>query len=85
MGFDMINQATGTVFWTSSQSVSCHYWALGLPALYQGSASISRCFLMTNIPAGIYTLVTKYLSFGVSSPGTTHAEFFRRNITVLPY
>ena len=85
MGFDMENQATGSVFWTSSQSVSCHYWALGLPALYQGSVSISRCFLMENIPAGVYRLITKYLSFGVSSPGTTHAEFFRRNITVLPY
>lgn len=85
MGFDMVNQATGVNFWTASQSVSCHYWALGLPSLYQGSASISRCFLMTNIPAGVYSLITKYLSFGVSSPGTTHAEFFRRNITVLPY
>ena len=85
MAFDMINQATGTNYWTASQSVSVHYWALGLPALYQGSCSISRIFLMENIPPGIYTLVTKYLSFGVSSPGTTHAEFARRNITVLPY
>jgi hypothetical protein len=37
------------------------------------------------LAAGMYTIVARYISQGVSSPGTNHAEFGRRNLTVLPY
>jgi hypothetical protein len=88
MSFDVINQATGVIQESASQPNGAGTWIINISSTYQSEYTVSRTVLLgtnTPIPAGIYTVVAKYLSFGVSSPGTNHAEFGRRNLTVLPY
>lgn len=88
MSFDIINQATGVVTSSASQSQGAGTWIINIPSTYQSEYVVTKVILMgeTNpLPAGIYTVVARYLSMGVSSPGTAHSEFGRRNITVLPY
>ena len=88
MSFNVVNQATGVEVVSASQTQSANHWVLNVPAFYQAAVSVSRTILLgTNVPlaAGLYVVTAKYESYGPSSPGTTHAEFLRRNLTVLPY
>lgn len=88
MSFDVINQTTGVVASSASQPQGAGTWIINIPATYQSEYVVTKVVLVgetTPLAAGIYTVVARYLSMGVSSPGVNHSEFGRRNLTVLPY